>query len=100
MPDTDNVSWVTTVISAVAAWVSAVKASRLRPTTLVATTKNGTISKDSSVSGTDNNSIAMMALAKVTALESTLDNVEVTAACTPPTSLVMRLWRSPVRDEA
>lgn len=41
----------------------------------------------------------MTALMKVTTFDNTFDRVDVTADCTPPTSLVIRLCRSPVRDE-
>ena len=49
--------------------------------------------------GSDNNNMATTALMKVTVLDKTLDKVLVTAACTPPTSLVIRLCRSPVLED-
>ena len=100
MPDTDRVSWVTTVIAAVAAWVWAVNASRRRPTMRVAITKSGTVRSARIVNGTESSSIATTALTKVTVLDRIDDRVEVTAVWTPPTSLVMRDWRSPVLADA
>ncbi len=99
IPETDKVSCVTTVIAEVASCVSRVKAARRLPTMLVATTKNGTIASDNSVSGTDSSSMATMALMNVTPLLKMFESVVVTAPWTPPTSLVMRLCRSPVRAD-
>ena len=80
MPETDSVSWVTTVMADVAAWVSAVNTSRRLPTKRVAMTKNGTISSERIVSGIDNKSIATTALMNVTPFDKMFDNVLVTAA--------------------
>ena len=76
MPDTDSVSWVTMLISAVAACVSAVNFSRRRPTTRVATTKNGTVASDKSVNGTDSSNIAITAEMNVTVFDKMFDSVE------------------------
>src|SRR5262245_15469557 len=97
IPETDNVSWVIVITSAVACCVVAGYASRRRPTARVAATNNGTVATVTIVSGHDKTAIATSALIRVTELDSTDDRVTVTAVCTPATSEDRRDCRSPVR---
>ena len=97
MPDTDSVSWVMTVISAVASWALAVMARRLAPTNRVSTKKTGTVATATSVSCHDSTSMAISVLRRMTELEMVSDTVDVTTVCTPATSLDTLDCTSPVR---
>ena len=97
MPDTDSVSWVIALISAIDSCVRAVTARRARPTRQVRNTKTGTSTSETSVSSQESTSMATRLLATVTTFERIDDAVLVTTVCTPPTSLASRDWISPVR---
>ncbi len=97
IPETDSVSWVTALTSAIVSWASAVTRRRRSPTILANQVKTGMVSRVSTVSCQESTAMATRALAMITTLERMSDSVEVTTVCTPPTSLVSRDWISPVR---
>ncbi len=96
MPETDSVSWVTALTSAIVSWASLVTRRRRSPTSLESQAKIGMVSSVRTVSCHDRTAMATRALAMMTALDKMSDSVEVTTVWTPPTSLVSRDWISPV----
>ena len=77
--------------------VRAVTLRRRSPTHRLSAKKNGTVTTAMAVSCHDSATMATSAERKVTTLYRTELRVEVSTPCTPPTSLVSRLWISPVR---
>ena len=96
-PDTDRDSSVSAVRSATVRWVAEVTRRRRSPTSLVSQKNTGTRTSATMVSCHDSTSIATSAEAKDTTLPRIEVAVDVTTDCTPATSLVSRLWISPVR---
>ena len=97
MPETDRVSWVMAVISAVDSWTSRETARRFCPTFLLMTAKKGTTPTATKVSSQERMDMATTVLIRMTTLEITSVTVVVTTFRTPPTSLATRDWTSPVR---
>ena len=97
MPEIESVSWVMAVTSAAAFWDSAVTARRRWPTIRVRKKNMGTVPTATTVSCQDSTIIATRVLMTITVLDRTLDVVLVTTFWTPPTSLAIRDWISPVR---
>ena len=97
MPDTDRVSWVIAVTSAIERCASDVTWRRFLPTTLVSAKKKGTVATATIVSCQDRISIATMVLMNITVLDMVSVRVLVTTDWMPPTSLETRDCISPVR---
>jgi hypothetical protein len=70
---------------------------RALPTFVVSQMKNGIMNSDSTVSCHDSNSMATRVEIRMTTLDRMLEAVSVITDCTPPTSLEIRDWISPVR---
>ena len=86
MPDTESVSCVMALISAIDSCVSAVTARRTRPTRHVRKTNSGTRISETTVSCHERTTIATRLLDTVTTFERIEDAVLVTTVWTPPTS--------------
>ena len=97
IPETDSVSWVMAVISAMDRWASDVTARRFFPTNLVSTKKKGTVATATMVNCQDSINIATSVLRNITVLERVSVRVLVTTDWMPPTSLEILDWISPVR---
>ena len=97
IPDTESVSWVMAVTSAMDRWASEVTARRRFPTNLVSTKKKGTVATATIVSCQERINIATRVLRNITVLERVSVRVLVTTDWMPPTSLETRDWISPVR---
>ena len=96
-PETVSVSCVIALISASETCASRRAERRRRPTRREMTTKIGTTTSESSVSGIDSRAIAITDETTTTTLESTLAAVVVIVVWTPPTSFCRRDCTSPVR---
>ena len=88
---------MTTVTSAMAAWDWAATLRRRAPTHRVKTKNTGAVATATTVSSQDSINMATRVLVRMTKLAMVSETVLVTTACTPPTSLDMRDWTSPVR---
>jgi hypothetical protein len=99
MPDTESVSCMCAVKSASDSWVFPDTSRRTLPTFRLITRKTGRIASDSTVSLQSRITITTTVEITVATLDSTLEAVSVSTACTPPTSLDNRDWISPVRVE-
>ncbi len=97
MPETESVSCVIALISAIDSWVTAATARRCFPTRAVKKTNTGVIASDRTVSCHDRINIAISVLMMITTFDRMLDAVSVTTLWTPPTSFWSRDWISPVR---
>ena len=97
MPETDSVSSVTAVRSAIVFCVLVATSRRARPTLTVSQRKNGSMNSDSTVSCHESRSMAINVLMITTTFARMFDIVSVTTAWTPPTSFASRDWISPVR---
>ena len=80
MPETDRVSWVIAVTSAMDRWASDVTARRFLPTYLVSAKKKGTVATATMVNCQDKISMATRVLRNITVLESVSVSVLVTTA--------------------
>ena len=96
IPDTERVSWVTAVTSAIATWDWAATLRRRAPTHLVRTKNTGAVATATTVSCQESISMAIRVLVRITTLAMVSETVLVTTVCTPPTSLEIRDWTSPV----
>ena len=97
IPETDKVSWVMAVISALDSWAFAVTARRRWPTNRVSRANTGTVPMATTVSCHERMDMATRVLRKMTPFARTLETLLVTTVWTPPTSLATRDWISPVR---
>ena len=97
IPDTDSVSSVIALISALDCCACAVTFRRTAPARYVYQTNSGVIASESTVSCQEITVMAMTVLSSVTTLDSSDVAVSVTTDWIPPTSLVRRDWISPVR---
>ena len=97
IPETESDSSVMALISAIDCCVSRLTTRRTFPTRKVMYAKIGSIPRLRAVSLQSRISIATTVLATVAKLERSELAVSVTTDCTPPTSLLIRLWISPVR---
>ncbi len=97
MPDTLSDSCTSDEMSAIAPCFVAVIALRLAPTRRDRNTKNGSTASENSASRQSSRNIATTLATTVVTLETIEVAVVVTTVCTPPMSLAMRDWISPVR---
>ena len=97
IPETDSVSWVITVISAMDFWVRDVISLRLCPTHWARKKYRGTVATATRVSCHDRYTIAPRVLARMAMLAMVSLRVVVTTCWMPPTSFDTRDWISPVR---
>src|SRR5918992_1613974 len=84
MPDTDRVSCVMALISAIDSCVSAVTARRTRPTRQVRNTNSGTSTSETTVSSQERTTIATRLLVTVTTFERIEEAVLVTTVWPTP----------------
>ena len=97
IPDTDSDSCTSEEMSAIAPWRVAAILRRWLPTRRASSTKNGVRPSENSASRQSRNIIAMTVAITVVTLETIEVAVLVTTFCTPPMSLAIRDWISPVR---
>ncbi len=97
MPDTLSDSCTSEEMSAIAPCLTVVMALRLAPTRRESATKKGSTASENSASRQSSRNIATTLASTVVTLETIEVAVVVTTVCTPPMSLAMRDWISPVR---
>ena len=97
MPDTLSDSCTSEEMSAIAPCLTVVMALRLAPTRRESATKKGRTASENSASRQSSRNIATTLASTVVTLETIEVAVVVTTVCTPPMSLAMRDWISPVR---
>ena len=90
-------SSMATFISASSRWRRAVSSRRMEATLRVSSTAGGITSSEISDSCQDSATMAATVATAVVRFVAMLVAVEVTTACMPPMSLVMRDWISPLR---
>ena len=97
MPLTESVSSVMADMSAIDFWVCLDASRRTLPTRNVRYRKKGRMVSEIAVRRQSSKTIANSVMTTMVRLLKTELAVSVTTDCTPPTSLAMRLWISPVR---
>ncbi len=97
IPDTDSDSSTSADMSARRPWRTPVIRLRSAPTRRVSQTKNGSRAKAKRARRQSSRNIAAPAAMTVVTFETIEVAVLVTTFCTPPMSLAMRDWISPVR---
>ena len=97
MPDTDSDSSTRADMSASRSWRTAVMRRRSSPTRRVSQTKNGSRPSAATARRQSSRNIATVAASTVVTFETIEVAVLVTTVCTPPMSLAIRDWISPVR---
>ena len=97
MPETDSDSWTSEEMSAIAPCLTVVILRRWLPTRRASSTKNGSSASENSASRQSSRNIATTLATTVVTLETIDAAVLVTTFCTPPMSLAIRDWISPVR---
>ncbi len=97
MPETDSDSCTSDEMSAIAPWRVVAMRRRSAPTRRASSTKKGVIASENSARRQSSSSIATTVAMTVVTLETIDVAVLVTTFCTPPMSLAMRDWISPVR---
>ncbi len=97
IPDTESDSSTSVEMSAIARWRWVVMRLRSRPTRRVSATNTGSSPREKAASRQSSNVMATTVASTVVTLETIEVAVVVTTFCTPPMSLAMRDWTSPVR---
>ena len=97
IPDTLSDSCTSEEMSAIAPCLVVVIALRLAPTRRERPTKNGSRASENSARRQSSRNIATMLASTVVTFETIEVAVVVTTVCTPPMSLAIRDWISPVR---
>ena len=97
MPETDSDSCTSEEMSAIAPCLTVVILRRWSPTRRASSTKNGSRASENSARRQSSSTMATTLATTVVTLETIEAAVEVTTFCTPPMSLAMRDWISPVR---
>ena len=97
MPETDSDSWTRLEISDIDCWRWAAMRLRCAPTRLVSKTKNGTRTSAKTARRQSSRNMATTVAMTVVRLDAVEVAVVVTTDSTPPMSLAMRDWTSPVR---
>ena len=97
MPETLSDSWTSDEMSAITPCLVAVMRLRWRPTRRAISTKNGVSASEKTASRQSSRNIATTVATTVVTLETIDVAVFVTTVWTPPMSLAMRDWISPVR---
>ena len=97
MPETDSDSWTRLEISDIDCWRWAAMRLRCAPTRLVSRTKNGTRTSAKTARRQSSRNMATTVAMTVVRLDAVEVAVVVTTDSTPPMSLAMRDWTSPVR---
>ena len=97
IPLTESDSCTSEEMSAIAPWRVAAIFLRSLPTRRASSTKNGVRASENSASRQSSSAIATTVASTVVTLETIEVAVLVTTVCTPPMSLAIRDWISPVR---
>ena len=97
MPETLSDSWISEEMSAIAPCLTVVILRRWLPTRRASSTKNGSSASENSASRQSSRNIATTLAITVVTLPTIEAAVDVTTLCTPPMSLAIRDWISPVR---
>ena len=97
IPLTDSDSCTSEEMSAIAPCLTVVILRRCAPTRRDSSTKNGSSASENSASRQSSSNIATTEAMTVVTLETIDAAVDVTTLCTPPMSLAIRDWISPVR---
>jgi hypothetical protein len=97
MPDTLSDSCTSEEMSAIAPWRTEAIRLRWLPTRRASSTNSGVRPSENSARRQSSRNIAVTLAITVVTLETIEVAVEVTTVCTPPMSLAIRDWISPVR---